>query len=58
MSEGRLRLQYLSDSANRIKGDVIVTSGLGGYYPAGLVIGTVEDGYKRQAASRPRPAGA
>ena len=42
MSEGRLRLQYLSDSANLIKGDVIVTSGLGGYYPAGLVIGTVE----------------
>ena len=42
MAEGRLRLQYLSDSANLIKGDVIVTSGLGGYYPAGLVIGTVE----------------
>ena len=42
MSEDRLRLQYLSDSANLIKGDVIVTSGLGGYYPAGLVIGTVE----------------
>ena len=42
MSEGRLRLQYLSDSASLIKGDVIVTSGLGGYYPAGLVIGTVE----------------
>ena len=41
MAEGRLRLQYLSDSANLIKGDVIVTSGLGGYYPAGLVIGTV-----------------
>ena len=42
MAEGRLRLQYLSDSASLIKGDVIVTSGLGGYYPAGLVIGTVE----------------
>ena len=42
LAEGRLRLQYLSDSANLIKGDVIVTSGLGGYYPAGLVIGTVE----------------
>ena len=42
MSEGKLKLQYLSDSANLIKGDLVVTSGLGGYYPAGLVIGTVE----------------
>ncbi len=42
MAEGKLRLQYLSDSANLIKGDVIVTSGLGGYYPSGLVIGTVD----------------
>ena len=42
MSEGKLRLQYLTDSASLIKGDVIVTSGLGGYYPSGLVIGTVD----------------
>lgn len=42
MSTGKLRLQYLTDSASLIKGDVIVTSGLGGYYPSGLVIGTVD----------------
>ncbi len=42
MAEGKLRLQYLADSASLIKGDVVLTSGLGGYYPAGLVIGTVE----------------
>ena len=42
MAEGKLRLQYLADSASLIKGDVVVTSGLGGYYPSGLVIGTVE----------------
>ena len=42
MAEGKLRLQYLADSASLIKGDVVITSGLGGYYPSGLVIGTVE----------------
>ncbi len=42
MSEGKLRLQYLTDSTSLIKGDIVVTSGLGGYYPAGLVIGTVD----------------
>ena len=42
MSEGLLRLQYLTDSTSLIRGDVVVTSGLGGYYPAGLVIGTVD----------------
>lgn len=42
MTECKLRLQYLSDSAALTKGDLIVTSGLGGYYPSGLVIGTVE----------------
>ncbi len=35
MAEGRLRLQYLSDSANLIKGDVIVTSGWAATIPPG-----------------------
>ena len=60
MSEGKLKLQYLSDSANLIKGDLVVTSGLGGYYPAGLVIGTVDEvrtddgGLARYAVLTPR----
>ena len=60
MSEGKLKLQYLSDSANLIKGDLVLTSGLGGYYPAGLVIGTVDEvrtddgGLVRYAVLSPR----
>lgn len=43
MSEGKLRLQYMAADASLIKGDLVVTSGLGGYYPSGLTIGTVEE---------------
>ena len=42
MNEGRLKLSYLPESASLLSGDYIVTSGLGGYYPSNLVIGTVE----------------
>jgi rod shape-determining protein MreC len=38
-----LSLVYLPTDADIKAGDVIVTSGLGGIYPAGLVIGTVVD---------------
>lgn len=60
MSEGKVKLQYLSDSANLIKGDLVVTSGLGGYYPSGLVIGAVDEvrtddgGLARYAVLSPR----
>ena len=43
MSRGRLRLDYLPAGAQLLNGDLVVTSGLGGYYPSGLVIGTVEE---------------
>ena len=43
MSQGKLKLTYLPDSSTLITGDLIVTSGLGGYYPYGLTIGSVED---------------
>lgn len=43
MTEGRLMLTYLSETDGLINGDLAVTSGLGGFYPAGLPIGTVEE---------------
>ena len=42
MNEGRLSLTYLPADCELLVGDLVVTSGLGGYYPADLVIGTVE----------------
>lgn len=43
MGEKRLRLEYLPADRAPLAGDVVVTSGLGGYYPSGLVIGSVEE---------------
>ena len=41
MGENRLRLDYLPAGCQLISGDLVVTSGLGGYYPEELVIGSV-----------------
>lgn len=43
MGKNRLRLEYLPADAQLLGGDLVVTSGLGGYYPAGLVLGSVEE---------------
>lgn len=43
MSRNRLKLNYLEGESSLINGDLVVTSGLGGYYPSGLVIGSVEE---------------
>lgn len=43
MGSGRLKLNYLPAGTQLLSGDLIVTSGLAGYYPAGLVIGSVEE---------------
>lgn len=43
MSRSRLRLDFLPAGAQLLNGDLVVTSGLGGYYPSGLVIGMVEE---------------
>lgn len=43
MGKSRLRLDYLPAGTQLLNGDLVVTSGLGGYYPSGLVIGTVEE---------------
>ena len=42
MGENRLRLDYLPADCQLLGGDLVLTSGLGGYYPSGLEIGTVE----------------
>ena len=43
MEDERLRLDYLPAGCQLLGGDLVETSGLGGYYPSGLVIGTVEE---------------
>jgi len=39
----RLKLPYLSTSADVVVGDLLVTSGLGGGFPAGYPVGTVSE---------------
>jgi rod shape-determining protein MreC len=39
----RLKLPYLSTSADVVAGDLLVTSGLGGGFPAGYPVGTVSE---------------
>lgn len=43
MSKGRVKLSYLPQSTELIAGDEVLTSGKGGVYPAGLVVGHVAD---------------
>lgn len=62
MSQGRLSLGYMGADPDVMAGDLIVTSGLGGYYPAQIVIGYVEevgtgdDGLAQYAVVRPQVA--
>src|SRR6202166_3813422 len=49
---GRLKLPYLPTSADVIAGDLLVTSGLGGGFPAGYPVGTVAE-VKRDPAQSP-----
>lgn len=59
MGENRLRATYLPNDATLLIGDYVVTSGLGGYFPSHLVIGTVErvetgdNGYAQYAVLAP-----
>ena len=43
MEQKRLRLDYLTTDSQLLSGDLVVTSGLGEYYPSGLVIGSIEE---------------
>lgn len=51
MGEGLLRLDYLPAGCQLMAGDLVETSGLGGYYPSGLVIGSVEEIQKDDSGS-------
>ncbi|MBE7034511.1 MAG: rod shape-determining protein MreC [Ruminococcaceae bacterium] len=41
--EGKCKMSYVTKGANIVLGDEVVTSGLGGVYPEGLLIGTVAE---------------
>lgn len=51
MGDGQLRLDYLPAGCQLLAGDLVLTSGLGGYYPSGLVIGTVDSIQKDDAGA-------
>lgn len=42
MDEGELRLSYLKQDADIVIGDTVETSGRGGLFPKGIMIGTIE----------------
>lgn len=42
MNAGQLRLSYLKEDTSIVIGDTVETSGAGGVYPKGIMIGTVE----------------
>ncbi len=43
MTENRLKLSYLPEDSTIASGDLILTSGRGGNYPSGLLVGQVEE---------------
>lgn len=42
MEEGRLKLTYLPENTELLTGDLVLTSGMNGTYPAGLVVGSID----------------
>lgn len=59
MLNGLTRLSFLPEEAKLVTGDQVITSGLGGVYPSGLVVGAIrtldveEDGITRYAQVEP-----
>lgn len=59
MLEGMTRLSFLPEDSKLVTGDQIITSGLGGMYPSGLVVGAIrsfemeKDGITRYAQIEP-----
>lgn len=60
MAKGQLKLSYLPENTQLIAGDLVLTSGLNGTYPPGLVIGSIAElhteasGMSRYAVLDPR----
>lgn len=60
MTRGYLKLSYLPENTELLAGDLVVTSGKGGVYPSGLVVGTImsihtdPSGMSRYAEVNPR----
>ena len=59
MLQGMLKLSFLPADTQLVSGDQVVTSGLGGLYPQGLLVGSIrtlhteEDGLSRYAEIQP-----
>lgn len=49
-SSGKVEVRYLTNDADIVPGDTLITSGVGGYFPAGLLVAKV-DHIERDAAS-------
>lgn len=43
MGQGKLKLSYLPETTQLLSGDQVVTSGMGGVYPSGLFVGTIDE---------------
>lgn len=43
MRENKLKLSYLPENTQVISGDEVLTSGMGGVYPSGLKVGTLDE---------------
>lgn len=43
MREGKLTLTYLPEDTQLLSGDEVLTSGMGGVYPSGLKVGTIDE---------------
>ncbi len=43
MGNGKLKLSFLPESTRLISGDEVLTSGMGGVYPSGLKVGTIDE---------------
>ena len=53
MEKGQVRLDYLPADSRLLAGDLVVTSGVGGYYPSGLVIGAIDEVRLNDSGSAP-----